>query len=135
MHPLTRADLLGVWTLERFIVHRRNGEDFEWPGAQSGTLIYTADGYVSVAQNREPLANPSVADRARTANFYTGTWQLDLENGTVVHTPLQSSAPSIIGIPAIRTVRLDPDGRLWLSGAGLQERVTLVWRRPRPAPE
>jgi len=127
---LRHEDLLGVWTLERFIVHRTNGEDFEWPGAQSGTLIYTADGYVSVAQNRVPLPDPTPEDRARVSNFYTGTWTLDAERGRVVHTPLQSSVPATIGVPAERTMALDAAGRLWLSGNGLKERVTLVWRRP-----
>lgn len=129
MKLLTKADLVGVWKLERFIVHRENGEAFEWPGAQNGTLIYTDDGYVSVAQNRQALANPSEADQARTANFYTGTYRAELEQGRVLHTPLQASVPAIIGIPAERTVELDSNGQLWLSGVGLKERVTLVWRR------
>ncbi len=132
MKSLTKADLVGVWKLERFIVHRDNGEAFEWPGAQNGTLIYTDDGYVSVAQNRDPLPNPSEADKARTANFYTGTYRTELEQGRVIHTPLQSSVPAIIGIPAERTVELDTSGRLWLSGTGLKERVTLVWHRADP---
>jgi len=127
---LHREDLVGVWLLHRFIVHRASGEDFEWPGTQSGTLIYTADGYVSVAQNREPLPHPTPEDRARESNFYTGTWALDAVRGRVVHMPLQSSVPTIIGVPAERTATLDEAGRLWLSGTGLKERVTLVWRRP-----
>jgi len=112
-----------------FIVHRENGEEFVWPGKQSGTLIYTDDGYVSVAQNREPLADPTPEDRARVSNFYTGTYELDLDHGRVIHTALQSSVSSNIGVPAERQVRLDAEGRLWLSGTGLKEKVTLVWRR------
>lgn len=126
---MTKDDLVGVWTLERFIVHRENGEALVWPGVQSGTLIYTACGYVSVAQNREPLPDPTPEDRARVSNFYTGTYALDLDNGRVIHTPLQSSVPSNVGVAAPREVRLDEQGRLWLSGKGLKERVTLVWRR------
>lgn len=126
---MKKADLVGVWGLEQFIVHRENGEEFVWPGAQSGTLIYTADGHVSVAQNRDPLPDPTPEDHARVSNFYTGTYALDLDNGRVIHTPLQSSVSSNIGIPAARSVRLDSTGRLWLSGVGLKERVTLVWRR------
>jgi hypothetical protein len=126
---LRKQDLVGVWTLERFVVHRADGEDFVWPGRQSGTLIYTDDGYVSVAQNRDPLPDPTPEGRARESNFYTGTYVLDLEHGRVVHTPLQSSAPGIIGVPAERAVTMDAEGRLWLSGVGLKERVTLVWRR------
>ena len=126
---MTKDDLVGVWALEKFIVHRESGEEFVWPGPQSGTLIYTACGHVSVAQNRDPLPNPTPEDRARVSNFYTGTYELDLKNGCVIHTPLQSSVASIIGIPAERHLRLDSEGRLWLSGTGLKERVTLVWRR------
>ena len=47
MAKLTKADLIGVWLLDEFIVHRESGERFVWPGRQSGTLIYTDDGYVS----------------------------------------------------------------------------------------
>lgn len=126
---MTKTDLVGVWTLDQFIVHRENGEDFIWPGTQSGTLIYTESGYVSVAQNRDPLPNPTPEDRARISNFYTGIYDLDLEHGRIFHTPLQSSVPSNIGIRAERHVRIDSKGRLRLSGVGLKERVTLVWQR------
>lgn len=129
MAQITKRDLVGVWKLEEFIVHRESGEDFIWPGEQSGTLIYTENGYVSVAQNRQPLPNPTAEDRARTSNFYTGTYEAQLERGLVVHTPLQSSVASIIGVAAPRQVKLGSDGRLWLSGVGLKESVTLVWRR------
>lgn len=118
-----------MWALETFIVHRENGEAFEWPGKQRGTLIYTDNGYVSVAQNRDPLSDPTPEDRARESNFYTGTYALEPEHGRVVHTPLQSSVASIIGKPAPREVSLEPDGRLRLSGQGLRERVTLNWRK------
>ena len=131
MAKLTKADLIGVWLLDEFIVHRESGERFVWPGRQSGTLIYTDDGYVSVAQNRDPLPNPSEADRRRVSNFYTATYELDLANDRVWHTALQSSVPSVVGARMERQVQWLPDGRLQLSGQGLQERVTLVWRRAR----
>lgn len=104
---MTKTELVGVWDLEQFIVHRESGEDFIWPGTQSGTLIYTESGYVSVAQNRDPLPNPSPEDRTRVNNFYTGIYDLDLEHGRIFHTPLQSSVPSNIGIRAERYVRID----------------------------
>lgn len=122
-------DLVGVWTLERFIVHRETGEDFIWPGKQNGTLIYTNSGYVSVAQNRQPLTDGSPEDAARVSNFYTGRYEPDLANGRVFHTALQSSVPEVIGQRMERQVSLDENGRLWLSGVGLKERVTLVWRK------
>nr|WP_199067304.1 hypothetical protein [Chromobacterium sp. ASV5] len=52
-------DWIGVRSSERFIVHRADGSDFLWPGQQSGTLIYAASGWASVAQNRQPLDNPA----------------------------------------------------------------------------
>ncbi len=126
---LTKELLIGVWTLEDFIIHRENGELFTWPGKQNGTLIYTDNGYISVAQNREPLPNPSEADKKRVSNFYTAQYKLDLENNRVYHTALQSSVPSIIGSTMERYVELLPDGRLKLSGLGLKERVTLIWSK------
>ncbi len=126
---LTSDLLIGVWLLESFTVHRESGEAFEWPGVQSGMLIYTACGYVSVSQNRQALANPSPEDKSRVSNFYSGVYEPDLLNSRVFHTALQSSAPAIIGVRTERSVSIDATGRLTLSGIGLKERVTLVWRK------
>lgn len=126
---LSKAMLVGVWSLDEFIVHRENGELFNWPGKQSGTLIYTEDGFVSVAQNREPLPNPSKEDERRVSNFYTARYELDLENNRVFHTALQSSVRAIVGVRMEREVSLLPDGRLSLSGIGLKEKVTLIWSK------
>lgn len=46
-----------------------------------------------------------------------------------VDTGLQSSVATVIGQRMERTLQLLADGRLQLSGAGLQEKVTLVWSR------
>ena len=121
--------LVGVWSLEEFIVHRENGERFQWPGKQSGTLIYTDNGFVSVAQNREPLINPTPEDEARISNFYTGTYELELDNNRVFHTGLQSSVASVIGQRMQRELTLLEDGRLQISGKGLKEKVTLIWSK------
>ncbi len=126
---LSKEKLVGVWSLDEFIVHRESGELFKWPGEQNGTLIYTANGFVSVAQNREPLPNPTEEDKKRESNFYTANYELDLDNNRVFHTGLQSSVASVIGERMAREVKLLPDGRLWLSGKGLKERVTLVWSK------
>jgi len=126
---LTKEYLVGVWTLDEFIVHRGSGEVFVWPGKQSGTLIYTDNGFVSVAQNRQPLKNASAVDRQRESNFYTGRYQLDLANGCIFHTALQSSVASVIGEQMKRELKCLDDGRLSLSGLGLRERVTLVWSK------
>ncbi len=125
----TKEKLIGVWSLDEFKVHRASGKLFSWPGKQNGTLIYTDNGFVSVAQNREPLKNPSDEDKKRVSNFYTATYELDLVNHRVFHTGLQSSVDSVIGLRMEREVKLLEDGRLWLSGKGLKERVTLVWSK------
>lgn len=102
---------------------------FNWPGKQNGTLIYTDNGFVSVAQNRDPLTNPTDEDKKRESNFYTATYELDLVNNRVFHIGLQSSVQSLIGERMEREVKLLNDGRLWLSGKGLKERVTLYGRK------
>lgn len=119
----------GVWSLESFMIHRENGEIFNWPGKQSGTLIYTDNGYVSVAQNREPIPNPTMEDKARISNFYTGTYELDLDNSRIFHTGLQSSVPSVIGKKMQRELKILEDGRLEITGLGLKEHVTLIWSK------
>lgn len=121
----TAKDIIGVWHLEDFIVHRANGRMFNWPGKQNGTLIYTETGYVSVAQNRDPLPNPSIADKARVSNFYTAKWEI--VDDALYHTVLQSSVKSIIGLRKKRDALLLADGSLLLSGKGLDETVTLRW--------
>lgn len=121
--------LLGVWILQDFIIIRENGERFYWPGQQSGTLIYTENGYVSVAQNREPLPNPTPEDKLRFSNFYTGTYELDLNNHRVFHTPHQSSVPSNIGTRMERQLEYLENGHLKISGTGLKEAVILVWSK------
>ncbi|WP_330960918.1 lipocalin-like domain-containing protein [Photobacterium sp. 53610] len=126
---ISKEVLVGVWSLDEFIVHRESGELFHWPGKQNGTLIYTDNGFVSVAQNREPLPNPTEEDKKRESNFYTATYELDLANNRVFHTGLQSSVQSVIGERMEREIKLLEDGRLWLSGKGLKERVTLVWSK------
>ncbi|RYV01147.1 hypothetical protein SOPP22_16455 [Shewanella sp. OPT22] len=126
---LSKKLLVGVWSLEEFIVHRESGELFNWPGKQSGTLIYTDNGFVSVAQNRAPLPNPTQEDKNRVSNFYTGTYELDLPNNQVFHTGLQSSVPSVIGERMQRSLTLLPDGRLQIFGKGLRENVTLIWSK------
>jgi Lipocalin-like domain len=129
MRKLSKSDLVGVWLLEAFFVHREDGQVFQWPGKQNGTLVYTENGYVSVARNRDPLPDATETDRLRTSNFYTGLYEPDLEHGRVFHTPLQSSVASIIGVRAERLVEMDSKGRLKLYGVGLKEKVTLVWRK------
>ncbi len=126
---LSKEILVGVWSLDEFIIHRESGEMFNWPGKQNGTLIYTDNGFVSVAQNRDPLTNPTDEDKKRESNFYTATYELDVENNRVFHFGLQSSVKSVIGERLEREVKLLKDGRLWLSGKGLKERVTLVWSK------
>jgi len=126
---LTQQDLLGVWTLDEFTIHRESGEDFVWPGKQRGTLIYTYNGYVSVAQNRDALPNPTPEDALRVSNFYTARYELDLEHGRVFHTILQSSVAASIGQRVMRSVTLLDDGRLRIVGEGLKETVTLIWSR------
>ncbi len=61
------------------------------------------------------------------SNFYTAIYELDSANSQVFHTVLQSSVKDIIGQRMQRDVRLLADGRLWLSGIGLKERVSLIW--------
>jgi hypothetical protein len=126
---LTKEDLIGVWSLEEFHIIRESGELFKWPGKQNGTLIYTDNGYVSVAQNRDPLPEPTEEDKKRVANFYTAKYELDLENNRVFHTALQSSVISIIGSRMERQINIMSDGILELSGLGLKEKVTLYWSK------
>ena len=95
-------------------------------------LLYTQITVTSVSlRNRDPISNPTLEDEKRISNFYTGTYELDIENNQVFHMGLQSSVASVIGQRMQRDIMLLPDGRLKISGRGLKEQVTLVWSKVR----
>ncbi len=123
-------NIVGVWKLVDFSIHRENGEIFKWKGGQSGILIYAKEGYVSVAQNREiNFDNPTDEDLKRTANFYTGTFKLSDDGKSVFHTVLQSTHKPEIGITKQRDLHITEQGILILSGRGMKEIVTLSWEK------
>ena len=103
--PSERQTLIGVWELVSLQDHRPNGDALDWMGKKpSGTLIYSADGHMSVQIMRDPhpvvaasmwssdgrdLLPSASASEIRDAYggyyAYFGTWEIDEAARTVTH--------------------------------------------------
>ncbi|MET9661215.1 lipocalin-like domain-containing protein [Streptomyces sp. NPDC006510] len=124
------ADLIGVWTLDSFHDVDAEGTRVEGPlgTAPRGTLIYTADGHVSVHMMRAPDAAP--APGSNDYMGYTGTWRV--AGSRVMHAIEITPRRPWVGTEQTRSARLDGD-RLTLDGSvqvnGREQQRVLEWRR------
>ncbi|MCX4867419.1 lipocalin-like domain-containing protein [Streptomyces sp. NBC_00257] len=124
------ADLIGVWTLDSFHDIDATGTRAEGPlgAAPRGTLIYTADGRVSVHMMRAPDADPVPGSNDYMG--YTGTWRVT--GSRVTHAIEITPRRPWVGTEQTRGARLEGD-RLTLDGSvpvnGLEQRRVLEWRR------
>jgi Lipocalin-like domain len=144
---LVAADLLGTWLLES-CEGFCEGEPTLHPLGEhpTGTLLYSPDGWISVAIMREKrtlfaaddILKGSEAEKARAAETYlsySGRWTLDGDR--VKHDVVVSLFPNWIGGRQERRVQLE-GGRLTLSTdpidfGGRSRRVQMSWRRPSSA--
>ena len=92
-----------------------------------GFIIYTKEGYVSVALNCAPVGNgPEPADVSGRKFFYTGTYQYD---GTkVTHQLLNASQPEMIGETATRQVTIN-GSELILTGTNQGQQFSAYWKK------
>jgi uncharacterized protein (TIGR02118 family) len=144
--PLTREQLLGVWTLDEWAITFADQRPPRHPfGADAtGMLLYTREGRMSVtvtANGRQRLASDSIRQASveeRAAAFatlfhYSGRFAVDAHG--VTHLIEQAANPNLVGTSQQRAASLSGD-RLTLSTedslAGVVRRHALVWRRLRP---
>ncbi|MHB6911235.1 lipocalin-like domain-containing protein [Streptomyces sp. DB-54] len=126
------ADMVGVWTLAACYERDDEGRHLEGPLGPDpvGTLIYTADGHVSVNMMRTSgtVSTPGASDSVG----YAGTWRV--EGGKAVHTihittPLNGWA----GTEQVRDITDFRPGHLRLEGSavieGKRRTAVLEWRR------
>jgi len=138
------GDLVGAWSLQSWSIAYSDRDDFGEPfgDAPQGLLLYTAEGWMSVAVVRNgrcrlpedvsPRSLPPerLAELYRSQFHYCGRY--DVRDNVVTHEVLISHSPNFVGSQQQRHVELDGD-TLVLSSAeriGEQERFhTMVWHR------
>ena len=121
--------LVGVWSLERFVLTLQNGARIEpLGGAPTGRLVYTAGGFMSA--HIAPEGSPDAATLG-----YCGRWRV--RGSQVFHDVEISSRAGMAGRTQVRDMRFDGD-RLVLTAEGAREGPapdarrgvgTLRWRR------
>ena len=144
--PLTKEALLGTWQIVSVETVRPSGESLiEWMGARpSGWIIYNTSGHMSVQLMRDPRPQFTVPgyrnapEREKAAALdgyyaYFGTYEMNIEAGTITHHVIGSLRPNEVGSKLTRQVRLE-GGRLTLTTPpfnqeGEQRFNRLVWER------
>jgi hypothetical protein len=137
--------LLGVWRVVSLIGESSEGEVVHYYGeAPQGTLIYDAGGYMSVVVMRsgrarfedgDPFGGTSEEIKEAFEGFdaYTGTFDVNLEQGVVTHHIEASRFPNWEGSDQVRYFEISGD-RLHLSTPSIPARETewvlkVTWER------
>jgi hypothetical protein len=119
--------LVGTWILERSDNPLPDGSVVPYCTGVHGAIIYTREGYVSVALNCGPSqGHPEPADVSGRKFFYMGKYTFDGAN--VTHTLLNASQPELIGTAVTRSVRID-GSELILTGENQGQLFSATWRR------
>ena len=138
-------DLVGVWRLVSLREARdggAEGDSADFGPAPKGTIVYTASGHVSVSfmdPRRRPWlseaepTDPELAAAARGYGTYAGRWEVNEEEGSVLHHVETALIPNRVGTTLIRNFVLDGN-RLILRPprfvrGGTRIDRTLVWER------
>ena len=122
--------LIGGWNLIDF--YSLEGEfKKRWKGSEKGILIYTIDGFVSVAINRQPeIEKLNETDKLRLDFFYSGTYEVN--ESTVIHKIEFSNIGTLINKAIFRKYTII-NNVLILEGMGLGEQVVLKWEKINPS--
>jgi len=124
-----KAQIVGTWSLESFVIHPKEGGSRSWGEGLRGLLIYTDSGHVSVSINKDVASKSGNADKdiLDSVLFYAGTYAVE---GDVIHHQVnQATNPARIGRDMIRFAEFK-DGNLNLTTP--EEafgKAVLVWRK------
>ena len=119
--------LIGRWQLTSFTLSK-DGVTQPWRDGVTGTLIYTAEGGMSVAINSHLYPGDDLFD---SILFYSGTWSSDADQAGLirVHHHIDNATDlSNIGKTLTRHVVLSGDD-LELSATGDFGRASVTWKR------
>jgi hypothetical protein len=144
--PLVKAAVVGTWQIVSVETVRPSGESLiQWMGLRpSGWIIYNDAGQMAVQLMRDPRPQFTVpgwrdaSQSEKAAAFdgyyaYFGTYELDIQAGSITHRVLASLRPNEVGRRLTRQVKLE-GGRLVLTTPPFEqegeERFNrLVWER------
>lgn len=125
------ASIVGTWILEKSNNPLPDGSVVPYCTGVHGMIIYTAEGFVSVALNcgeKPEGIETEPADISGRKFFYAGTYTFD---GTrVTHTMLNASQPELIGKSFSRDVKLNKS-KLILTGENQGQHFSAHWVRVR----
>jgi hypothetical protein len=115
-----KRQLVGTWRLASFVLQSQDGKTLVHLD-DVGKLTYTRSGNVWAL----------VAGRASRddAMWYTGTFDVDREAGTVVHHVQYASVPAYEGGDLVRHFRLEGDQLTLSLPLGTQNMAVLTWRK------
>jgi Lipocalin-like domain len=136
--------LVGTWVLVSARNRMKDGSERFYPdlGAHGkGYLVYTADGHMC-AQLMNPdrpkwkeFDKPTEAEKISAIDgfsAYCGRYEVDEEQGTLVHLPELAWSPNYVGTRQLRPYTLQ-DGLLTFAGKPLDEpeveSYSITWRR------
>lgn len=139
---MVQNPFVGTWRLLSYEVRRADGEIvYPWGQAPIGLLIYSEDGYMSVAMmsaNRtrfvtNDVKRSTIEEKAAAVNTYISYGgRYDIQGDTVIHHVEVCLFPNWVGNDQKRTYKFD-DNRLTLStplpGGNIQRSAHLVWER------
>jgi len=123
--------VVGTWILEKSDNPLPDGTVVPYCTGVHGMIIYTDEGYMSVALNCGPKEGDGEepADISGRKFLYAGTYEYD---GTqVTHHLLNASQPELIGKSFVRDVSND-GSTLVLSGENQGQVFSATWKRVKP---
>lgn len=121
-------NILGTWELARFEITANDGSVMKWGPNPRGQLIYTDDGHMSVAINRDPQPADSEAQSIlNSILFYAGTYAVD---GDIIrHKVTLASNPERVGRDMVRYAEIHGDEIHLKTPKETYGVANLVWRR------
>ncbi len=124
------SELEGVWILKKSDNVGPDGKLVPYCTGVHGSIIYTAEGYVSVALNCAPQGvGKEPADISGRKFFYTGRFEFD--GKVVTHKLLNASDVHLMGTNFKRKVTIVNGRTLVLSGENQGQKFSAYWEKVR----
>lgn len=123
-----KYEVVGVWSLQSFIVTDVNNESKDWGVHAHGTLIYSGSGHMSININRQLVPTGNEFKDIYEAIFsYSGTYKVDGDK--IIHTVTESSNPARIGQDQVRHAKIDNGYLVLSSGKESFGMAVLIWTK------
>jgi len=126
----TTVDAKGTYSLASFELESTDGRRSSWGQNTRGLLVYTADGHVSVAINKDVVRDESQHEAENILDsllFYAGTYQV--EGNVIRHQVTLASNPARVGKEMIRYAELNGDSLTLTTPKESFGRAILVWKK------